>query len=195
MGYGTRAIDLLTKYYEGGLFTGTGGGDAEEDGEDEESSEETSDEDGDSSDDEDDDDDEEEGGGKGGDEILFVLWPHRRHSHHIHADIFFLFRGHRDRSRCSRFARSSRSRSLDYHRVLLHGLLRLAPHSRSVFGYRRVTVLASLVGLSANLGGSDRESNRRNSRLTSILSVSDDRGTVRAVCSSVVAGHFFPHSM
>ncbi|CAN0413976.1 unnamed protein product, partial [Hapterophycus canaliculatus] len=50
MGYGSRAIELLTKYYEGGLFSGTGGGESGEDGEessedDEESSSEEEDED------------------------------------------------------------------------------------------------------------------------------------------------------
>lgn len=42
MGYGSRAIDLLGKYYEGELFSGDGGGgDAEEEEGSEESSEES----------------------------------------------------------------------------------------------------------------------------------------------------------
>lgn len=41
MGYGSRAIDLLTRYYEGGLFSGTGGDEEEEEeSEDEEASSE-----------------------------------------------------------------------------------------------------------------------------------------------------------
>lgn len=45
MGYGSRAIDLLTRYYEGGLYSGTGGDDEEEEEDDsEEESEESSEE-------------------------------------------------------------------------------------------------------------------------------------------------------
>lgn len=43
MGYGSRAIDLLTRYYEGGLYSGTAGSEEEEDSEEE--SEESSAED------------------------------------------------------------------------------------------------------------------------------------------------------
>lgn len=56
MGYGSRAIELLTKYYEGGLFSGKGGG---EDGE------ESSEEDEESSSGEEESSDEGEGGGEG----------------------------------------------------------------------------------------------------------------------------------
>lgn len=46
MGYGSRAIDLLTKYYEGALFSGTGGedGSEEDDVSSSEESEDSSDE-------------------------------------------------------------------------------------------------------------------------------------------------------
>ncbi|CAN0114859.1 unnamed protein product, partial [Ectocarpus sp. 4 AP-2014] len=64
MGYGSRAIDLLTKYYEGGLFSGTGGEEGSEEGS-EDSSEESSEEEEDDDDDHDDEssDEEEEGNG------------------------------------------------------------------------------------------------------------------------------------
>ena len=72
MGYGSRAIELLTRYYEGGLFSGTGAEESEESEEtsDEETSgEENSSEEGseeESGNDDGDDDDEKEGVGGGG---------------------------------------------------------------------------------------------------------------------------------
>lgn len=63
MGYGSRAIDLLTKYYEGGLFSGTGGEEGSEDGSEESSEDESEGEDDDDDDDESS-DEEEEGNGE-----------------------------------------------------------------------------------------------------------------------------------
>lgn len=67
MGYGSRAIELLTKYYEGSLYSGTGS-EGEEEGEEDSSSEESSEEESEEESEEDDDDEEEEEeeGGKGG---------------------------------------------------------------------------------------------------------------------------------
>lgn len=71
MGYGSRAIGLLTKYYEGALFSGSVGGEGEdEDGKESSSDEESSE---DSSEEESEDEEDEEDEGKAYFIVLFEI--------------------------------------------------------------------------------------------------------------------------